>query len=122
VTGQQERRSVVPREDVPFMAASELLAEETAADATEEERALHLEMEPGEFEDFEQFEEGLVDEEVRSDTDSDLEELELDEEFVCEGCHETLDIDRLADRDRLICQDCDDPYRRRPRPRFTTAS
>jgi hypothetical protein len=103
----------VSREDVPFMAARELLAEETAADATEEERALHLEEVPGEFEDFEQFDEGVLDEDRRSDADSDLEEMELGEEFVCESCHETLDVDRLADRDRLICQDCADPYRRR---------
>jgi hypothetical protein len=105
----------VAREDVPFMAARDLLAEETAADATEEERALHLELEPGEFEDGEQFEEGVLDEEVRDDTDSDLEDLELDEQFICQVCHETLDVVRLADRERLICQDCDDPYRRRPR-------
>jgi hypothetical protein len=105
----------VPREDVPFMAARELLAEETAADATEEERALHLELEPGEFEDYEQFDEGVVDEDRRNDADSDLEEMELDEEFVCEGCHETLGVDDLADRDRLICKGCDDPYRRRVR-------
>jgi hypothetical protein len=104
---------VVPREDVPFRAARELLIEET--DATEEERALHFERAPGEFEDDEQFAEGLLDEEVRPDADSDLEDLELDEQFVCEGCHETQDIDRLADRDRLICQSCDDPYGRRPR-------
>src|SRR5258705_13877596 len=96
------------------MAARELLAEETAADATEEERAVHFERAAGEFEDDEQFEEGLLDEEVRTDADSDLEELELDEQFVCEGCHETLDIERLADRDRLICDDCADPYGRRP--------
>ena len=111
----------MPREDVPFMAARELLAEEDAAAATEEERAVHLETAPGEFEDYEQFEEGLVDEEVRSDADSDLEELELDEEFVCEGCHETRDIDQLADRERLICKDCDDPYHRRARPGFSIA-
>ena len=103
----------MPREDVPFMAARELLAEETAADATEEERALHLETAPGEFEDYEQFEEGLFDEDRRSDADSDLEDMELGEEFVCEGCHETREVDQLADRDRLVCQDCDDPYRRR---------
>lgn len=105
----------MPREDAPFMAARELLTEETAADATEEERALHFERVPGEFEDDEQFAEGLLDEEVRPDADSDLEDLELDEQFVCEGCHETQDVDRLADRDRLICHDCDDPYGRRPR-------
>ncbi|MDQ1493878.1 MAG: hypothetical protein QOG69_361 [Actinomycetota bacterium] len=112
----------MPREDVPFMAARELLAEETAADATEEERAVHLERAPGEFEDDEQFEEGLVDEEVRVDADSDLEELELDEQFVCEACHETQDVDRLADRDRLICYGCADPYGRRPHPGSTTAT
>jgi len=111
----------VAGEDVPFMVADELLAEETAPDATEEERALHLEMEPGEFEDYEQFEEGLLDEEVRSDADSDLEELELEEQFVCEGCHETRDIDQLADRDQLVCQDCDDPHRRRAHRGFSIA-
>jgi hypothetical protein len=104
---------VVARENVPFMATQDLRAEETADDATEEERALHLEESPGEFEDHEQFEEGLLDEEVRGDTDSDLEDIELDEEFVCESCHETLAVDLLADRERLVCRNCDDPYQRR---------
>jgi hypothetical protein len=101
----------MPNEDVPYMESRELLAEETADDACEEERALHLEEVPGEFEDHEQFDEGTVDEEQRNDADSDLEDFELEELFVCEGCHETMEIDQLADRDRLMCRACD--HRRR---------
>ena len=106
----------MPNEDVPYMEARELIAEETAEDACEEERALHLEEAPGEFEDHEQFDEGIVDEEERYDADSDIEGMELEEQFVCEGCHETMDIDELADRDRLLCRACDHRHRLGARP------
>lgn len=104
----------MPKEDVPFMATDELLAEETAEDASQEERALHLEDVPGEFEDHERFDEGLEDEEYRSDTDSELEEMELDEQFLCEGCHETLDIEQLTDHENWLCRACDPRHAHRP--------